>query len=432
MLDKLLYQRECRAELGMTIYEKAPYRGFFVHCFRATIRIMTTQEEKISSLLTRNVEEIIEKDHLEKALRAGKKLRVKFGIDPTSPDLHLGHAVILNKLKEFQDAGHIIVLIIGDFTARIGDPSGRSETRKTLGEKEIKENMKQYLAQAGKILDIKKVEIAYNSSWFAKEGIDQFVQLAMAGTFQQVLRRADFKKRIDADQDITFLELLYPLFQGYDSVKIKADVEVGGTDQKFNLLMGRRVQRHFGVAEQDIITFPLLEGLDGVKKMSKSFGNYIGLTEQPEDMFGKIMSIPDSLIEKYFLLCTALSENEITSLKKTLGPKDLKKRLGFEVVKKYHNEKAAREAQENFEKIFSKKEIPEDLPKLKIKETELSALDLVVSSGILKSRGEARRLIEQGGFEYDGRTIKDAQAMLAIKNGAVLRVGKKHFFRIKS
>ena len=393
---------------------------------------MESKDERILSLLSRNVEEIIERDHLEAALRSGKKLRVKFGIDPTSPDLHLGHAVALNKLREFQDAGHTVVLIIGDFTARIGDPSGRSETRKPLEEKDIRANMKQYLVHAGKILNIKKVEVVHNSSWFAKEGISQFVQLAMAGTFQQVLRRADFKKRIDADQDITFLELLYPLFQGYDSVKVKADVEVGGTDQKFNLLMGRRVQRHFGMAEQDVMTLPILEGLDGVKKMSKSLGNYIGLTESPESMFGKIMSIPDALTEKYFLLCTSVQEKEISTLKKELGPKDLKERLGLEIVKRYHDEASAREAQENFEKTFSRREIPDDIPELKIKEKALPALDLALASGILKSKSEARRLIEQGGFEYEGSAVKDVKAMLTMKNGATLRIGKRHFFKIKN
>lgn len=393
---------------------------------------MKPSEDKISFLLSRNVEEVIEKDHLEAALRSGKKLRVKFGIDPTSPDLHLGHAVVLNKLKEFQDAGHTIVLIIGDFTARIGDPSGRSETRKTLTEKEIKENMAEYLAQAGKIIDVKKAEVAYNSSWFAKEGIQQFVQLAMAGTFQQVMRRADFKKRIDADQDITFLELLYPLFQGYDSVKIKADVEVGGTDQKLNLLMGRRVQRHFGMAEQDIMTFPLLEGTDGVRKMSKSFGNYIGLTEPTEDMFGKIMSIPDSLIEKYFLLCTALVDAEIVSLKKTLGPKDLKERLGFEIVKKYHSEKAAREAQKSFEQIFSKKDLKDaELPVVEVPD-EINLVDLVVlcfkKIGIEKSKGEARRLIIQKSIRVDGSAEgwNDPKKLFKPQT-EVISIGRFHF-----
>ena len=388
-----------------------------------------TPEEKIRSLLSRNVEEVIEKDHLEHALRSGKKLRIKFGIDPTSPDLHLGHAVALNKLKEFQDLGHKVVLLIGDFTARIGDPSGRSETRKPLTEKEIKKNMKEYLSHAGKILNLKKTEVAYNSSWFAKEGIEQFVQLAMAGTFQQVLRRADFKKRIDADQDITFLELLYPLFQGYDSVKIKADVELGGTDQTFNLLMGRRIQRHFGMKEQDVMTVPILEGLDGVKKMSKSIGNYIGLSESPESMFGKIMSIPDGLVKKYFLLCTELEPDAINDLAGSLPPKELKERLGFEIVRKYHGMHAAAGAQENFEKIFSKKEIPENIPTLRIAAKNLAAMDLSMETGLFKSKSEARRLIEQGGFEYDNTVIKDPQAMLAIKSNAVLRVGKKNFFR---
>lgn len=386
-------------------------------------------EEKIRSLLSRNVEEVIEKDHLEHALRSGKKLRIKFGIDPTSPDLHLGHAVALNKLKEFQDLGHKVVLLIGDFTARIGDPSGRSETRKPLIEKEIKKNMGEYLSHAGKILNLKKTEVAYNSSWFAKEGIEQFVQLAMAGTFQQVLRRADFKKRIDADQDITFLELLYPLFQGYDSVKIKADVELGGTDQTFNLLMGRRIQRHFGMKEQDVMTVPILEGLDGVKKMSKSIGNYIGLSESPESMFGKIMSIPDGLVKKYFLLCTELEPDVVDRLAGSLPPKELKERLGFEIVKKYHSVHAANAARENFEKIFSRKEIPENIPALRIAAKNLAAMDLSMETGLFKSKSEARRLIEQGGFEYDNTVIKDPQAMLAIKSNAVLRVGKKNFFR---
>ena len=387
-------------------------------------------KEKINSLLLRNVEEIIEKDHLERELLSGKKLRIKFGIDPTSPDLHLGHAVALNKLKEFQDLGHKVVLLIGDFTARIGDPSGRSETRKPLSEKEIKKNMKEYLSHAGKILDLKKTEVAYNSSWFAKEGIDQFVQLAMAGTFQQVLRRADFKKRIDADQDITFLELLYPLFQGYDSVKIKADVELGGTDQKFNLLMGRRIQRHFGMKEQDVVTVPILEGLDGVKKMSKSLGNYIGLSEPPESMFGKIMSIPDALVQKYFLLCTDLDPRDIATLSDAAAPKELKERLGFEIVKKYHGERSARAAQENFEKLFSRKEVPDDIPELRIASTNIAALDLAMETGAFKSRGEARRLIEQGGFEYDRETVKDPKTMIAVRQGAVLRCGKKQFFKI--
>lgn len=391
---------------------------------------MVGTNEKIERLLSRNVEEVIDENHLRGALQSGKKLRVKLGIDPTSPDLHLGHAVILSKLREFQDLGHVAVLIVGDFTGRIGDPTGRTEARKPLDDATIKKNMKNYLAQAGKILDIKKAEIIYNSAWFEKEGIAELVRLASAATFQQVLRRADFKKRLDADQDITFLELLYPLFQGYDSVKVNADVELGGTDQTFNVLMGRRVQRHFGMPEQDIMTTPLLEGLDGVKKMSKSLGNYIGLADTPEDMFGKIMSIPDGLMNKYFLLCTDISETEIKKLEKKLPPKELKEQLGLEIVKRYHGDAAAQKARENFEKIFSRHEIPDDLPPLKLKSKKNSALDLVVAAGVLKSKGEARRLIEQGGFEFNEKVIKNPLEDVAIRGGEIVRVGKKRYFRV--
>jgi len=391
---------------------------------------MAKDPGRIDQLLSKGVEEVIDEAHLRAALAAQKKLRIKFGIDPTSPDLHLGHAVALRKLRDFQDAGHTIVLIVGDFTGRIGDPSGRTEARKPLEPKQIKENMKHYLEQAGKILNVKKAEVAFNSQWFDNEGIEEFVKLASATSFQQILRRADFKKRIDEGLDITFLELLYPLFQGYDSVKIKADLEVGGTDQKFNLLMGRRIQRHFGQPEQDIMTFPLLEGLDGVKKMSKSVGNYIGLDDKPEDMFGKIMSLPDALIKKYFVLCTDVDESELKEIQKEENPKIQKERLGFEIVKLYHGEAAAREAKENFEKLFSKKEIPADIPELKLKKGENAVIDIVVAAGI-KSRSEARRLIEQGGFDVDGRNEKDPQAAISVKGGETLKIGKKKFFRVK-
>ena len=272
----------------------------------------------MDELLSRNVEEVMEKDHLRAALFSGKKLRVKFGIDPTSPDLHLGHAVVLRKLREFQDLGHVAVLIIGDFTAQVGDPSGRSETRKMLSADEVKHNEKEYLRHAGKVLDIKKAEIFHNNEWFARAGLAEVMQLTAAASMQQILRRADFKKRLAANVDVTMLEMLYPLLQGYDSVQVRADVELGGTDQLFNLLMGRQVQKRFGVPEQDILTVPLLEGLDGKKKMSKSYGNYIGLDDEPADMFGKVMSLPDALVSRYFIFCTGLSEAEIRTLAKTV------------------------------------------------------------------------------------------------------------------
>ncbi|MDP3948653.1 MAG: tyrosine--tRNA ligase [bacterium] len=392
---------------------------------------MLNKEKAIENLLTRNVQEIIDKKHLEQALSSGKKLRVKLGIDPTSPDLHLGHAVVLRKLKEFENLGHQIVLIIGDFTAQIGDPSGRSETRKPLNAAEIKKNMKEYLAQAGKAINIKKAEILLNGKWFAKEGVAKMIELSGATSIQQVLRRADFKKRLDTGQDVSLLEALYPVLQGYDSVKVKADVELGGSDQKLNLLMGRRIQRHFGMKEQDILTVPLLEGTDGERKMSKSFGNYIGLDEDPDEMFGKIMSVPDKLVRKYFTLCTDVSETNIGKLEKELKPRDFKVRLGSEVVKLYHGGKAAKKAAKNFENRFAKKEFAGEVPELKLKTKKTTAIELVIYSGVAKSKSEARRLIEQGAVEINGETKKVLYEAIELKGGETLKIGKKNFFRIK-
>ncbi|MGC9598879.1 MAG: tyrosine--tRNA ligase [Minisyncoccia bacterium] len=392
---------------------------------------MSGTDEKIKELLSRDVEDVIKKNHLRAALASGKKLRVKLGIDPTSPDLHLGHAVVLRKLRAFQDLGHTVVLIIGDFTAQVGDPSGRSETRKMLSSAEVKHNEKEYLRHAGKVINMKKAEIFHNNEWFGHMGLPEIMQLAAIASIQQVLRRADFKKRLAENIDVTMLEMLYPLLQGYDSVQVKADVELGGVDQLFNLLMGRQVQKRFGMPEQDILTVPLLEGLDGKKKMSKTYGNYIGLDDVPADMFGKTMSLPDSLVTKYFMFCTGLSEDEIGKLKKTLKPKALKERLALEIVKLYHGEKQAAAAQEYFDRTFSKKEIPDDVPELKIKRAKILALDLVVASGVMKSKGEARRLIEQGGFEVGGKVIKNPQEELTLKGGEAVRVGKRHFIRIK-
>ncbi len=398
-----------------------------------------TKLGRIRELLSRNVEQVIERAHLEKALRSGKKLRVKLGIDPTSPDLHLGHAVILRKMKEFQDLGHQIVLIIGDFTGKIGDPSGRSDARKPLTDAEVNRNKKDYLVQAGKIIDVKKAEVRHNSEWFKREGVAQLITLAGAGSMQQVLRRADFRKRLKADQDITLLETLYPLLQGYDSVKVRADIELGGNDQLFNLLMGRRVQRYFGEKEQDVLTVSLLEGLDGKKKMSKSAGNYIGLTENPDTMVGKTMTLPDNLIPRYFLMCTELDEREVKTLESKLSPRDFKLRLAKEIVELYHSKSAAEKAAEKWQKIFSKREIPKDIEEYKFsKNVETDWLDIVwdigKNRGILSSRAEAWRLIEQGGFEKDGRKITKPRDIVRTNDlvGSVLRVGKKKFFKIKA
>lgn len=391
-------------------------------------------EKLIDEALLRGVEEIIDKEHLKKALLSGKRLRVKFGVDPTAPDLHLGHAVPLRKLKQLQDLGHKVILLIGDFTARIGDPSGRNEARKPLSEKDIKHNMKNYLVHAGKIIDLKKTEIAYNSKWFSKEGMKEVLMLSGAGSIQQVLRRADFKKRLGEGNDITLTEIMYPLFQGYDSVKVKADLEIGGTDQLFNLLMGRRVQRHYGMMEQDILTTPLLEGTDGVKKMSKSVGNYIGLADQPFEMFEKVMLVPDHLIVKYFSLCTNLSNGEISGFEKRLkqgeNPRGVKLDLAENIVQLYHSEKKAKEAREEYLRRAGG-EMPAGIKEYKASGKNISLIDLLTESSLAKSKSDARRLIEQGGVKINDETHKDWREVLKINGGEIIQAGKRNFVKIK-
>jgi tyrosyl-tRNA synthetase len=395
---------------------------------------MTEKEQKIEELLSRNVGEVVDKNHLRDALKSGKKLRVKLGIDPTSPDLHLGHAVVLSKLREFQDLGCTAVLLIGDFTAQIGDPSGRDKTRPPLIQSDVKENMKHYLKQAGKVLDIKKTEVVYNSSWLGKLTTVDMLKLLSKVSVQQVIEREDFDRRLSEGKSVQMHELIYPVLVAYDSVAMKADVEMGGDDQFFNFLMGRAVMEKFDMQPQDILTTRLLVGTDGERKMSKSLGNYIGLNDEPSDMFGKVMSVRDDLIQKYFELATTMSADEIADIAKEFkngtNPKTLKERLAFEIVKRYHGETAAQKAQENFEKVFSRHETPDDLPVLKLKAKNMTALDMVVASGIMKSRSEARRLIEQGGFEFDEKIIKNPLEEVVIHGGEVMRVGKKSFFKI--
>jgi len=374
----------------------------------------------IEQLLSRGVEEVIVKEHLEQALKSGKKLRVKFGIDPTAPDLHLGHTVPLRKLRQFQDAGHIAVLIIGDFTAMIGDPSGRSEERKPLIPKEVKDNMKKYLVQAGKVINVKKAEIYYNSKWFGQKDLAEVFKIASSVTMQQMLHRADFKKRLEEERDISMSEVLYPALQGYDSFMVKADLEIGGTDQKFNLLMGRRIQRHFGMEEQDVMTLSLLEGTDGVKKMSKSAGNYISLDAEPDDLFGKIMGISDNLIDKYFTLLTGED-------RKISDPREAKIELGRILVNMYRGKGAGEKAKEKFIKIFSKHEKPEEMPLREV--GSLKVIDVLLETGASASRGEARRLIKQGGVSARGEKIIDPNAV--IEPDSDVRVGKHNFFRVR-
>ena len=381
----------------------------------------------IEQLLSRGVEEAIVKEHLEQALKSGKKLRVKFGIDPTAPDLHLGHTVPLRKLRQFQDAGHIAVLIIGDFTAMIGDPTGRSEERKPLTAKEVKQNMKKYLKQAAKVIDVKKAEIYYNSKWFAKKDLNEFFVLARSITMQQVLHRADFKKRLEEERDISMSEVLYPALQGYDSFMVKANIEIGGTDQKFNLLMGRRIQRHFGMEEQDIMTLSLLEGTDGIKKMSKSVGNYIALDETPDDMFGKVMGVPDNLINKYFTLLTGED-------RKIADPREAKLELGRILVNMYHGKGAGEKAQRKFIKVFSQHEKPENILVKKIENKKWKLSDLLVELKLAPSKSEARRLIEQGAVKINDEKKTDPNEVINPPVGGekeiLLQVGKRQFLKL--
>jgi len=390
----------------------------------------------INTILERGVAEVIEKEHLKKRLEDGNILRVKLGIDPTAKDLHLGHTVVLRKLKNFQDIGHQAVLIIGDFTATVGDPSGRNELRPILTEEQIKENMSNYLKEAGKVLDISKTEVRYNSEWFRAKGPGFLFDLASKFTVARSLERDDFQKRLKENKDVSVLELIYPLLQGYDSVAVNADVEIGGTDQKFNLLVGRKVQRRYDKPEQDVVIVPLIEGLDGVRKMSKSYGNYIAISDTAEEMFNKTMSIPDDLMMKYFELLTDISQDEISRLGQdhlhpndaSLKPIEWKKKLAHKLVETYHDISAADKAQNNFERIFSKKELPENIPEYKIEESEIGIVDLMTKSGLVSSKTESKRLLEQGAVSVNGEIEKNWEAVA--KRGDVIKIGPRKFIKV--
>jgi tyrosyl-tRNA synthetase len=395
-----------------------------------------TDREKIKTLLGRAVNEIINRDSLEAKLRSGKILRVKLGIDPTAPDIHLGHTVSLIKLKQFQDLGHKAVLIIGNFTATIGDPTGCLESRKPLSPQIVTENLKTYLKQIVKIIDIKKTEIRYNNDWFGKMTPKGLFSLTSQVTIQQLIEREDFQKRIKSNQAITLTEILYPLFQGYDSVMVKADVEIGGEDQKVNLLMGRRIQRAYKMPEQDILTTWLIEGTDGTKKMSKSSGNYIGIAEKPNMMFGKVMSIPDSLIIKYFRALTLIVDSKIDEFEmelksKKINPRDIKSKLAYEIVKIYHGEKNAKEAGEEFNKVFRKHELPEKIPVAILKMGPYDIIDLLLKLNLVKSKSEARRLVNENAVKINSETVKDPKIKINVASGLVVQIGKKRFVKIE-
>jgi len=378
-------------------------------------------------VITKGIIEIISIEELKAKLKRHKPLRIKFGADPTAPDIHLGHTVVLQKLKQFQDLGHRIVFIIGDFTARIGDPSERSEARKVLSCEEIRDNAKTYQKQVFKILDKEKSEVVFNSKWFDKMSLSSVLELSSHSTVAQMLARADFKERFSREIDISVLEFMYPLLQAYDSIQVKADVEIGGTDQKFNLLMGRQLQRDFNQEPQVIITMPLLEGTDGTKKMSKSYGNYIGITETPQEMFGKIMSISDELMLRYYELLTDENLDEV----RKLHPREAKIKLARMVVQKYHSRTLAREAEEEFDKVFAKKELPEEIVEIKIPERKIWVVDLLVKAGLAASKNEAKRLIVQGGVKINRKKVENFDFDLLLDREYIVQVGNRKFRRIR-
>jgi tyrosyl-tRNA synthetase len=370
--------------------------------------------------------EIHVEDHLRSRLDRGDKLRVKLGLDPTAPDLHVGHLVVLDVLRAFQDDGHVVVLIVGDYTALIGDPSGRSETRPVLSREQIDANAKTYFDQIHLVLDRKRTEVHSNSEWLGAMGAADVLRLMGKATLQQVLQREDFAERLKAGTPIGAHEILYPFNQAYDSVAIKADVEIGGTDQLFNLLFGREIQKAYGQEPQDIAVFPLLEGLDGSQKMSKSLNNYIGLTEPPAEIYGKTMSIPDSLTEKYLRLVSGLSGSELDRVL-ALKPRDAKAALARQLVKRMHGDQAAEVAEADFDSRFRKRELPEEIDELAAENPE-DLVSTIVQAGFAKSRGDARRLIDQGGIRING---DKANADSKLKDGDVLQAGKRNFVRIR-
>jgi len=377
-------------------------------------------------IIRRGTAEVISPEELKEKLNRQKPLRVKFGADPTAPDIHLGHTVVLQKLKQFQDLGHKIIFIIGDFTARIGDPSEKSETRKPLTLQEIKKNAKTYKKQVFRILDKRKTEVLFNSKWFDKMNLSDVMKLSSHSTVAQMLARADFKKRFNREIDISILEFIYPLLQAYDSIKVKADVEIGGTDQKFNLLMGRQLQRDFNQKPQVIITMPLLEGTDGVKKMSKSYGNYIGITEPPGEIYGKIMKTSDSTMTAY---CVALTGKDPEEVRK-MPPRQAKAELAKELVQKYYDETEAEKAEEGFEKVFVKRELPEEIKEIRIREKKIWVVDLLVKAGLATSKNEAKRLITQGSVKINQKRIKDSDMDLLMDREYIVQVGRRKFRRI--
>jgi tyrosyl-tRNA synthetase len=395
-----------------------------------------TDVQKALSLIKRGADELLIEAELVDKLKSGRPLRVKAGFDPTAPDLHLGHTVLINKLRHFQELGHHVMFLIGDFTGMIGDPTGRNATRPPLSREQILENAKTYREQVFKILDPEKTEVCFNSTWFEPIGAAGMIKLAALHTVARMLERDDFSKRYSNNQPIAIHEFLYPLCQGYDSVAMRADVELGGTDQKFNLLVGRELQKHYGQPPQCILTMPLLEGLDGVNKMSKSYGNYVGINEPPKEIFGKLMSVSDDLMWRYYELLSFRSNEEIARFKKEVAggrnPRDVKVLLAQEIVQRFHSSQAAEDALADFEARFRQGAIPEDIEDVSIScgAEGLGIALILKQAGLTGSTSEAFRMIEQGGVRLDGEKVSDRALVLKPGVTVVLQVGKRKFARI--
>ncbi len=395
-------------------------------------------DQQLELLTSRHVD-LFSADELKKkieiAAKEGRGLRIKYGADPSAPDIHLGHVVGLNKLREFQDAGHTVVFIIGDFTGMIGDPSGKSATRPALSKEQVLENAESYKKQIFKILDPEKTEVRFNSEWLGKMKFEDVIRLSAHVTVAQILARDDFSKRYSTNQPISLVEFLYPLVQAYDSVMVEADVELGGTDQLFNLLLGRELQKIYGQYPQAVMTLPLIEGLDGVQKMSKSLNNYVGINESAKEMFGKLMSVSDELMWKYFLYVLCRKPAEIEAMQaqvasSELHPRAVKEDLARSVVDRFVGEGEGIKAAEEFARIFAQKKLPQEMLDLELPSEEIGLIDLVVKAGFAPSNGEARRLIQQGGVRIDDEQIKDIKAAITPVDGMILRVGKRKFARI--
>lgn len=388
-------------------------------------------------LIKRGCDELLVETELVEKLKSGRPLRVKAGFDPTAPDLHLGHTVLINKLRHFQELGHHVMFLIGDFTGLIGDPTGKNTTRPPLSREQIIENAKTYEEQVFKILDPQRTEVCFNSKWFDDLGADGMIRLAAQHTVARMLERDDFAKRYSSGQPIAIHEFLYPLCQGYDSVAMRADVELGGTDQKFNLLVGRELQKHYGQAPQCILTMPLLEGLDGVNKMSKSLGNYVGISESPREMFGKLMSVSDELMWRYYDLLSFRSSDEIRGLKSAVAagrnPRDVKVELAQEMVERFHDQAAAAMALEDFEARFRQGAIPDDIPEFVLVGADdgLSIVQALRQAGLTASTSEAMRMIDQGGVRLNGEKVTDKALEMRGRESFVLQIGKRKFARLR-